>query len=92
MSKDLKKEIKQLSNIQDEIIALIKKHNLLAKKIDFESRLGLMEASYCRDDFDDDDHKNQKINDLVEKECMETGVYILATPECDMWFPSSIGC
>lgn len=80
MTKD---EIKELSDLRDQVLSLVKKYNRLSKAGNFTSRLGLADAeAYGAEDSPD-------VEKYIEKNWDSVGIDI-AAPDADMWFPSSI--
>jgi hypothetical protein len=73
-----------MSDVKEEIKKLLVIYNNLAKKVDFNTRLGLMAAHcYCPE--------GQVHDQFVENNGYYENVSIspIYTPECKAWFPSS---
>lgn len=89
-----KKNKKELSDIEKQISNMIKKYNSLANKGQFETRLGMVSASICLDELEDDDgNPIDKMPKNIDKYVEENEVY----PGCSIdgfnaeaWFPSAI--
>jgi len=73
------KDVKQLSDMLEEINVLTKKYNKLAKKLKFHGRVAYMTADY--EDYEDYED--------CEFEADGADISINA-PDADEWFPSSI--
>jgi len=55
MKKDIKNQVKELSDLRVAATKAIQEYNVLAKKIDFEERLALMSGHYYGEKEDDED-------------------------------------
>lgn len=101
--KEIKAQIKELSELYVTVTKTIEKYNLLAKKIDFDERLALMTAQYSdpydwqREDDLSDDEKEDKaelakksINKRVEDSQHPQSCSIHVPGKSEAWFPSDI--
>jgi hypothetical protein len=82
------KDIKQLSDMRDEVMGILNKYNRLASRIDFNIRLGLLESEAF--EHDDEDEKRTYDDIVNDGDGSETYVTPIATEDFAGWFPSYI--
>lgn len=86
---EAQKLTKELSDIRDETMSLVKKYNRLASKNNFSTRLGVASAeAYC--ETEDDDGNPIDVEEYVSNNYIGEGASVsVNAPDADAWFPSS---
>lgn len=89
-NKKLNKEtIKKLSKMRKEMLSMSVEYNDLAKSIDLESRIAILDAEIYKDDLE---KEYESISDMVDKDhsAYEYIGYCVNSEGAYAWFPSSI--